>query len=317
MNEAAEQVRCYGVDVASEHLDIVVHGTQAVQRIANEPTAVKRWLRSVPPGSRLGLESTGRYHLELARLALERGLTVYVLNPRDIKRYAQGLGQRGKTDRLDARVIARFVDREHEQLRPWQPLSPAQQDLDDLLRTRAQLQKQCVALQQSLGQRPVARAILEDAQQFFKSKLNELERCIAHAARQLPQGEAAMRSVTSIPGIGVLTAAALLRLFTRAQNAPADAIVALTGLDPRPMDSGNRKGVRRLSKRGDSETRRLLYNASMAGARTQTWRPIYERERAKGLPATAALMALARRLVRIAYSLFKSGKTFDRELAMA
>ena len=126
-----------------------------------------------------------------------------------------------------------------------------------------------------------------------------------------------MRSVTSIPGIGLLTAAALLRLFTRAENASADAIVALTGLDPRPMDSGKRTGIRRLSKRGDAETRRLLHNAGMAGAKTATWRHIYERERAKGLPATAALMALARRLVRIAYSLFKSGQQFDRSRVMA
>ncbi|WP_236589482.1 hypothetical protein [Ramlibacter aurantiacus] len=82
------------------------------------------------------------------------------------------------------------------------------------------------------------------------------------------------------------------------------------------MDSGQRTGIRRLSKRGDTETRRLLYNAGMAGAKTDTWRCIYERERAKGLSATAALMALARRLVRIAYSLFKSGGQFDRNRVM-
>jgi transposase len=302
---------CWGVDVASQHLDICLHGKQAVQRISNTPAAIRKWLRSVPATGRIALESTGSYHLQLAQLAYEHGLRVYVLNPRDIKRYAQGLGQRGKTDRLDARVIARFVEREHQQLRAWRPLSAAQQKLSDLLGQRALLQKHYGATKQSLERRGDSLEIMAPMLQIMKSTLDKLQRLIGQAALQLEGGAACLRAVMSIPGIGVLTAAALLRLFSRAQNASADAIVALIGIDPRPMDSGQRSGVRRLSKRGDSELRRLLYNAAMSGALTSTWKPIYERERAKGLPATAALMALARRLVRVAFSLFKSGKEFD------
>ena len=311
MNETTHQPLFFGVDVAGAHLDIAVHGLKQVQRIDNDAKAIRKWLKSVEPGSWLGLESTGPYHQELAQLAHAHGVTVFVLNPRDIKRYAQGLGQRGKTDRLDALVIARFVEREHQQLRPWRPLTEPQARLDALLRQRALIQKQRTALKQSLAHRASLASTVADLLEAMKATLDKLERSIAQAVRELPQGDSALRSVMSIPGIGVLTGAALLRLFTRAENASADAIVALTGLDPRPMDSGKRTGVRRLSKRGDSETRRLLYNAGMAGAKTNTWKLIFERERAKGLPATAALMALARRLVRIAYSLFKSGKLFD------
>jgi transposase len=317
MNQQTMQDCFFGVDVSSEYLDIALHGRQEVHRIGNDPKHIKNWLRSVPANSRLGVESTGSYHLALARLAHAKGVTVYLLNPRDIKRYAQGLGQRGKTDRLDARVIARFVQREHDQLRAWQPPSPQQQRLDDLLRQRALVRKQHTALKQSLKQRDGLHEVLAELLQSMETTLARLERLIDQAVRELPQGEAALRAVTSVPGIGVLSGAALVRLFTRAPGASADAIVALTGLDPRPMESGNSKGIRKLSKRGDSETRRLLYNASMAGAKTETWKPIYERERAKGLPATAALMVLARRLVRIAYSLFKSGQRFDPKRMMA
>ncbi|HVL75331.1 MAG TPA: IS110 family transposase [Noviherbaspirillum sp.] len=316
MKEQIPNETCWGVDVASEHLDIARHGSQQVQRIGNDPKAIAKWLRSAPANSRLGLESTGSYHLQLARLAHERGITVYVLNPRDIKRYAQGLGQRGKTDRLDARVIARFIEREHEHLRAWQPPTQQQQELDDLLRERAALQKTYAALKQSVAKRPKPAAMLAKLLHEMKAALQDFERAIAQAVRELPQGDTAFGVITSIPGIGLLTGAALLRLFTRAPDASTDAIVALTGLDPRPMDSGTRRGVRRLSKRGDANTRRLLYNAGMAGAKTDTWRPIYERERAKGLSSTAALLVLARRLVRIAYSLFKSGQQFDRARVM-
>jgi transposase len=317
MNPSTQDLACWGVDVASEHLDIALHGRQQVQRITNDAQAISRWLKTVPTGSSVGLESTGIYHLEFARLAHQHGLTVYVLNPRDIKRYAQGLGQRGKTDRLDARVIARFVQHEQSQLRSWQPPTDAQQRLDELLRQRALVQKQRVALKQSLAHRAELTIVMADLLSAMEASLDKLQRLIAQAACELPNGAAGSRSIMSIPGVGVLTAAALLRMFDRASDASGDAIVALTGLDPRPMDSGQRTGKRRLSKRGDAETRRLLYNASMAGARTQTWKPIYERERAKGLPATAALMALARRIVRVAFSLYKTGNHFDPRRVMA
>ncbi|MBL0420838.1 transposase [Ramlibacter sp. AW1] len=195
------------MDVASAHLDISLHGSQQVHRIDNQAKAITKWLRSVPAGSFLGLESTGAYHRELARLAHAHGVAVFLLNPRDIKRYAQGLGQRGKTDRLDARVIARFVQREHDQLRTWRPLTQPQESLDALLRERTLVQKQRTALKQSLVHRPALAELMADLLQAMKATLDKLEHLIVKATRELPDGEAAMRSVTSIPGIGVLTGA--------------------------------------------------------------------------------------------------------------
>ena len=119
----------------------------------------------------------------------------------------------------------------------------------------------------------------------------------------------------SIPGIGLLTSAALLNVFERVPSARADAVVAYSGLDPRPCDSGQKRGKRRLSKRGPAELRRLLFNAAMSAAKTRTWKPYYLRERAKGLPSTAALVALARRLLRVAFALFKNQQSFNPDMA--
>jgi transposase len=77
------------------------------------------------------------------------------------------------------------------------------------------------------------------------------------------------------------------------------------------MDSGQKVGQRRLSKRGPAEWRRLLFNAAMSASRTKAWKEHYERERAKGLSRTAALNVLARKLVRVAFGLFKSHQHFD------
>jgi transposase len=87
--------------------------------------------------------------------------------------------------------------------------------------------------------------------------------------------------------------------------------VAFTGLDPRPDESGHHRGRRRLSKRGPSELRRLLYLAAMAAAKTKTWKPIYQHYRAQGLSTTAALVVLARRIARTAWSIYTHKTAFD------
>src|ERR1700712_1363851 len=101
-----------GVDVASIHLDCAIYERNGVQRIDNKGAAITGWLATLPAGSHIALESTGRYHRALAQAAFDRGFVVYVLNPRELRHYARGMGARGKTDRLDAQILARYVQRE-------------------------------------------------------------------------------------------------------------------------------------------------------------------------------------------------------------
>src|SRR5687767_3826412 len=95
-----------GVDVASKHLDVAVHGEPSIKRLNNSPAAIAKWLQALPSGSVIAVESTSRYHEALVHQAHARGFVVYLLNPRDVRHYARGLGMRGKTDTLDARVLA-------------------------------------------------------------------------------------------------------------------------------------------------------------------------------------------------------------------
>lgn len=300
-----------GVDVASTHLDIAVYGQAKVERIDNDEGAIRNWLQSVPAGALLALESTGRYHLLMTRLAHAHGVRVFVLNPRDVKHYARGVGQRGKTDRLDAQLLARYIAHEHAELHCWQPPGAAVQRLDELLRHRAVVVRHRMALRQSLVHDITMAELLASLLKSMDAALQTLDKQIKAAALDLPQGKEQLACITSIPGVGLLSGAALLRLFHRLGPVGADSVIAFTGMDPRPMDSGAKQGVRRLSKRGPAELRRLLYNAAMSASRTDAWQEVYERELAKGLPRTAALIVLARKLVRVAFSLFKSGAPFD------
>lgn len=307
----SEKAWLVGADVASRHIDVARGAHGEVTRISNDTQAIARWLKSVPAGSVVAMESTGRYHLTLARLAHERGLAVYVLNARDVRHYANSVGKRGKTDRMDAQLLARYIERECGDLHPWKPLPPEQEHLATLLRQRTSVMQHKSAIAQSLREDRLMGELLGSLTAQFDQALKVLDAQIRSAVAALPQGTTLFKRISSIPGIGLLTGAALLQLFLRLGHVGADAVVGFTGLDPRPMDSGNKRGKRRLSKRGPPELRRLLYNAAMSASRTAAWTHPYANARAKGLPSTAALVVLARKLVRVAYSLFKTESFFD------
>jgi len=300
-----------GVDVASMHLDAAAYGGSGVVRFANTDGAVSKWLRTLPAGSTIALESTGRYHERLAFAAHAKGFTVYLLNPRDVRHYARAMGMRGKTDKLDAQILARYAAHECTELRAWVPPSPELRRLEDLLRRRGTLVKHQVAIRQSLADSAGLRASAKTLMKEFAQLLDSIDQQIAQAAADLNLDSEGFERITSVPGIGLLSGSVLLGLFQRLAERGADAVIAFLGLDPRPMDSGKKVGLRRLSKRGPAEWRRLLFNAAMSASRTKAWSATYERERAKGLPRTAALNVLARKLVRVAFGLFKSGQHFD------
>jgi len=114
-----------------------------------------------------------------------------------------------------------------------------------------------------------------------------------------------------IDGVGGVVGSSVLNTLERVPFPNADAFVAFTGLDPRPDESGHHRGRRRLSKRGPSELRRLLYLAAMAAAKTKAWEPLCKHYRARGLSTTAALVVLARRIARTAWSIYTHKTDFD------
>jgi transposase len=283
----------------------------APQRIANERHAILAWLRSVPRGSRLGLEATGGYQELLADLAHAAGLQVFVLNARDLRRYAQGVGRRGKTDRLDAEVIARYVAREHAELHVYVPPSKEQRALSRLIKRRAKLIVIKGALTQSLRGLPGVRQELQQVTARLDRLISQVETLMQRALQQLPAARQAAQQIATIPGYGALGSTCLGYTFSRIPYTNSDAVIAHTGFDPRPADSGQKHGRRRLSKRGPGETRRVLFNCAMAASKTKLWRPYYQAQRAKGLSSTAALVILARKMVRVAFAVYKQNRPFD------
>ena len=304
-------VRIVGVDVSEAELVSVVHGEIGSGTvIANDAGAIQSWLRTLAPGSVVAMEATGRYHRVLAELAHAAGMTVFVLNARDVYYYAKALGARGKTDRLDAAVITRYAAEHRAQLQVWRPAAGVEQQLQDLLNRRWMLTRQLVTLKQSLRDVPTLREVGQRLEREYERAFEEIDRqleTLVKSQDNLGQGSQAALDHR-------LWRAGLIRLgapFSRLAFDNADAVVAYSGLDPRPCDSGTKKGKRRLSKRGSGDLRRQLYLAAFAASRSKVFGAEYQRLRAKGFATTQALVILARRLLRIAWGVWRTGVPFD------
>jgi transposase len=265
----------------------------------------------LPAGTRVGVEATGSDHQRVADLAHAAGLTVYVLNPRDMKKYAEGVGRRGKTDRVDAEMIARFIAREHDRLHAYVPASPGQRHLEQLLKRRGKLVAMRVALELSWRGVAGAKKELTALLKAHAGLLRQVDQLIAQAVAALPEVQGRVRRLRAIPGYGALGSIMMAHALSRLPFPTGDAFIAHTGLDPRPKDSGDSHGRRRLSKRGPAELRRVMHTCAMAAASTKVWRPYYLAQRGKGLSGTAALVVLARKMARTAYGICKQQVEFD------
>jgi transposase len=299
-----------GIDVDSAWLVVATYGSAGTRQIANQATAIREWLTELPLHSRIGLESTSHYHALTVKLAQAAGHTVFVLNPRDVRYYALGVGRRGKTDRVDAQVIARYVAKEGEHLHAYLPRTPAQQQMHALQQQRAAVTRSQAMLQQALGAHGAISDTFRPMLQAMRTTLREVDRQIQALSRQGPQA-ALYRRLMTIPGVGPVIAACVAHHLTRWPLAGADAWVAYTGLDPRANDSGRKTGVRRLSKRGEPTLRQMLYMAAMTFARNPLGRSLNQAHRQRGLSSTATYNILARKLARIAWGLHKSEQDFD------
>ena len=301
-----------GADVAKDEIVVACsQGSFPARTLANQRTALLAFLKGLPAGSRIGVESTGTYHELFANVAHQLGFIVFVLNPKDARHYAKAVGLRGKTDRVDAELIARMIAHEHTKLHTWIPPTPEQREMARLIKRRAKLSSLRQALSMSLKGLDGFAADLKVLRARFDQIVARIDERVKALVEASPDRQQHVTHLRTIDGVGQVVSAALVNTLERAPLKSADAFVAFTGLDPRPDDSGQYRGKRRLSKRGPAELRRLLYVAAMSAKKSKAWKPLFEHYRAKGLSSTAALVILARRIARTAWSMYTYRTEFD------
>jgi transposase len=307
--KAVQQITL-GIDV-SKH-ELIIHGWESGEytTLSNEPDAIRSWLSSLVGPARLAVEPTSTYHVEIVDQAHAHGHAVYLVNPRQLAHYRESVNLRHKSDPDDAWLLARFLDKEAEELRRFAPQSRQAQALWALLKRRAVVVRARTQLQQSLRELQLAH---QGVMTQFKRLIARIDQRIKALISKLGWQDDYRRCL-SVPGLGPVNAAALVCAFNRGSFAGSDAFVAYLGLDVRRRESGLFKGKRKLSKRGEPELRRLLYCAAKPARCHPHFNHYHRAQINKGYSKIAANVILARKLARIAFALMTRKQTFNKQL---
>ena len=295
-----------GVDAAKDQHIIYNWQTEKLTELPNKHSDIKTWLRTLQGPVQIAIEPTSTYHMIMVDEAQALGYEVYLINPRQLVHYREAVNVRNKTDPLDAWLLARYLEHEGSQLRPFQPRDPRAQQLWGLILRRSTVVKSRQQLQQSFAELQVS---IQGLLTQFQQLLARIERKIIILVRELGWwGE--YQHCLSIPGIGPGNASALVAAYHRGAFAGSDAFVSYLGLDVRIRESGYFRGKRKLTKRGEPELRRLLYCASHGARRYHRFNAYYQMQLEKGLSKIAARVILSRKLARIAFTLMRNEEVF-------
>jgi transposase len=316
-----------GIDLAKESFDATLltsTGAQHYSSFSNSAegfTQLQAWLGEHGVSElHACMEATNIYWEALATFLHAHGYTVSVVNPARIKGYAQATMQRNKTDKLDSSVIASFCAK--HQPSAWEPQSEEQRRLralvrwrDDLLHTQLQQQNRLRDTSDALVKRS-----LETVLKTIASELAAIERQIKEQLASQTTMRTNLALLTSIVGIGSVTAAKLLSEFAELeQYSSAKAAAADAGLTPSHYESGT--SVRRrpkLSKMGKAGIRAALYwPAITAMTRCPSIKAFAERLAARGKPKKVIIGAVMRKLVHICYGVLKHQTPYDPAKAVS
>jgi transposase len=317
-----ETLLAFDVGARSHEFFLDTQGCCEAGVLRNEPAAMRAFLqRLLRDGRRLRviMEATGVYFLDLALLAHELGAEVVVINPKAAHNFAKALGQRSKTDALDARMLLEFLRR--MPLTRWEPPARECLQLRQIGRYLVQLTDEATAAKnrlhalESTGETP--RFLREDLRRSIRSIEARIERIRAQATELIGRSESlasAFGALTSMVGMADKSAVAVLgELCVLPRTLSARACTSHAGLDVRQHQSGtsvSKPG--RISKHGNRYLRRALYMPALsAGAHDPHAAAFKQRLKARGKKPLQINTAVMRKMLTAAWAIVKNPQPYD------
>lgn len=295
--ETMESPVYVGVDVSQEYLDVALSGTQSVQRLRNDEASLEAFagkLRELRP-ELVVLEASGGFERLTVRTLVDAGVSVAVVNPRQVREFARSQGRLAKTDAIDARMLARFA--EVSRPVPAKLSSEAEEQLRALEVRRRQLVGMIVAERNRLGSAPRTAGRIEEHLRWLEEEVKEIEKEMQDLLDSDPGLQAKAAILTSVPGVGPVVAVTLLSGLPELGLLNRKEIAALVGVAPLNWDSGKLRGKRAVWG-GRAHIRSVLYMAALVASRCNpVIRALYQRLCAAGKPKKVALVAAMRKLL--------------------
>ena len=311
-----------GVDIAKAKFDAAVYlnGKYKTKGFANTPagiTAFQAWLAAFTE-PHVCLEATSIYGEALSERLADAGVQVSVVNPARVAAFAKTELARTKTDKGDAKLIARFCALHTPEL--WQPQPRSIRELRALVR---RLENLLEMHQMEDNRLQTADLAVHDSLRTMMTALQvQIDLVRAQIVQHIdndPDLRGRRDLLDTIPGLGKATIPVLLSVLAEpGRFASAKQCAAFAGLTPSERQSGKYRGQTRLSKTGDALLRKALYLPAMVAWRhNPVIRPFCERLKARGMNGKAIVCAAMRKLLHIAFGVLKSNRPFDPKIALA
>jgi transposase len=310
-----------GIDVSKSTFDTYLKSRSHV--FENDLIGFKKLVQLLPINAHCVMEATGPYYLKLAVYLQSHGLKVSVVNPLVIKRFSQMRMLKAKTDKADARLITHYAEKENpKQCEAPKPVLIQIQQEQAVLNG---LNKQLRMLKNQMESITVQPFQSGEALKALKTVIDEIERqalnidcSILRKVEMAFSNE--VKLITSIPGIGIKTAIALLVTTNGFSSFDSGKQVAsFIGICPRIYQSGTSiKSKGHITKMGDVRTRSLLYMCACSAKKYNTaCQKLYDRLVENGKAKKLALIAVANKLVKQAYAVVIKKEMYNPEYYFA
>ncbi len=303
-----------GVDVSKGWLDVHVTGGKQQFRVTNDAGGVAELVRRLGGGSaiRVVMEASGGYERLPHHELVAQGVITAIVNPKRVRDFARGMGFEAKTDRVDAKVIAKYGEIADPRATPVLP--PERQELAELLACRRQLIDEITVRKQQLehlqGEHP--RAIVAEMIEYLSSKNKELDKAIdAHVAAH-DELKATVDLLMTMRGCGRILALTLITDLPELGQLDRRQVAALVGLAPVAKDSGLREN-QRVTKGDRGQVRKVAYMATVSAIRAadNPFKARYLALVARGKPKKLAIVAVMRTMIVTLNAMVRDNKPWN------
>lgn len=302
-----------GIDVSKARLDGDFAPSPAPFQAANDAPGIASVCARLAPlkPTLVVLEATGGLESALAAALALAGIPVAVVNPRQVRDFAKGLGRMAKTDAIDASTLALFGQCVKPSARPLS--DEATRAFEALLARRRQLLEMRAAEQNRLGgpSSGSVQASLEAHIEWLTAQIERVDKDLTKAIEASAVWRAKDELLQSIKGIGPAVSKTLLGELPELGKLTRQQIAALAGLAPRNRDSGQFRGKRSIGG-GRAVVRSALYMAALSASRfNPALKAFSDRLKAAGKAVKVRLVAVARKLLTIANAVLRDEEPWD------
>lgn len=305
-----------GVDVSKAHLDIFIHPAGKKMRVQNNILGIRKLQRLLPKDNveQMTCEASGGYENTFVHTCRQSGYNVWIVEPKRIKGFAKAIGQKAKSDAIDAEMIAIFsatIKRSCKQTK----ITAEQLHLKEVVKRKNDLQKM-LTMEKSRLKNPRYIKTTKSIQRniaFLEEQIKDLQKEAAEILEKSSNWKRSKELIESIPGLGDVTAVALIADMPELGTITGKQAASLLGVAPFIRQSGNYVGHAKIHD-GRFAPRKALYMAALTAAHhNPILKSFYNQLKKKGKAAKVCIVAVMRRLIVIINAILRDQTEWNEE----